>query len=179
MDIVTAASRGDIGSVRVFLKEGYCPDDQDESGETPLICASYNGHVEVVRLLLEYGAKTDIIAGLVNWTALMGASAEGHVEVVRLLLECGANPNIADEDGKTALVMAAEEDGLMDVVFLLLDYGSDMDFSNIPIETYGELEARERAMRLVGRYPQSLYQKRDRPSSYMNVRYSDISIRWM
>ena len=43
-------------------------------GVTPLIYASLNNHIEVVRLLLKKGALTDIQDKEHGWTALMHAT---------------------------------------------------------------------------------------------------------
>mmetsp|Transcript_34986 Transcript_34986/g.77147 ORF Transcript_34986/g.77147 Transcript_34986/m.77147 type:complete len:107 (-) Transcript_34986:16-336(-) len=48
--------------------------------------ASYQGHLEVVRLLLEKGADTEA-PGQDQATALHVASDQGHLEVVQLLLD--------------------------------------------------------------------------------------------
>ena len=66
--------------------------------------ASHNGHLDVVRLLLENGATVDSRADD-GWTSLMAASQNGHLDVVRLLLENSAaveshhNDNLALSSG--------------------------------------------------------------------------------
>ena len=42
------------------------------------------GHLDVVRLLLDKGAKVDL-GKKDGWTPLMSASKNGHLDVVRLL----------------------------------------------------------------------------------------------
>ena len=61
----------------------------NNGSETALMLASTNGHLEVVRLLLQSGAYKDLAMTHAE-TALMLASTNGHLEVVRLLLESGA-----------------------------------------------------------------------------------------
>jgi len=56
---------------------------------TPLILASYNGHTEIVKLLLDAGGKIDA-ATTNKATALVLASLKGHAGVVKLLLDAGA-----------------------------------------------------------------------------------------
>jgi len=48
--------------------------------------ASQNGHVEVVKLLMEYKVNGDL-AENDGYTSLHIASEDGHVEVVKLLLD--------------------------------------------------------------------------------------------
>lgn len=72
----------------------------DDWGETPLIKAAAAGgectddtrHVEVISLLLNNDAKTDMI-DLHGCDALIHASRSGSVNAVRVLLKHGANPN--------------------------------------------------------------------------------------
>jgi len=43
--------------VRLLLEHGADPNIQNEYGDTPLHKAAYNGHVDVVKLLLEHGRR--------------------------------------------------------------------------------------------------------------------------
>jgi uncharacterized protein len=73
-------------------------------GWTALIEAARNNHLEVMRLLLEAGARINEPAND-GRTALMYASGAGKVEAVRFLLEQGADMNVKKDDG-TALSVA-------------------------------------------------------------------------
>jgi ankyrin repeat protein len=53
-------------------------------GPIPLFTAASNGHVGVVRELLEHGAKVEI-SDKDGWTSLYTAASNGHLEVVREL----------------------------------------------------------------------------------------------
>jgi ankyrin repeat protein len=84
--------------------------------------ASNNGHVDVVKLLLEKGADM-AVANQGGWTPLNSASNNGHVDVVKLLLEAGADVAVASNDGWTPL-NSASDSGHVDVVKLLLEAGA-------------------------------------------------------
>ncbi|KAJ7691803.1 hypothetical protein B0H17DRAFT_1200919 [Mycena rosella] len=95
-------------------------------GFTPLQLSSLNGHLGVVHLLLEHGAKIQACGD--GHTALHLASEAGWTDVVRLLLEHGANVNATTgkADGhRTALHYAADKDQ-HDVICLLLEHGADL-----------------------------------------------------
>ena len=51
--------------------------------------ASYNGHIEVVILLIEKGADINARDSS-GYTALKMASIMGHTEIANLLIEAGA-----------------------------------------------------------------------------------------
>ena len=55
--------------------------------------ASQNGHVEVVRVLIDAGALINQ-ANTNGATPLLMASQDGHVDVVRLLIDAGATVKI-------------------------------------------------------------------------------------
>jgi uncharacterized protein len=54
--ILAAARRGNIGRIRRLLAEGADVNARGKFGYTPLVHASYSGHAEAVRFLLDAGA---------------------------------------------------------------------------------------------------------------------------
>ena len=61
-------------------------------GSTALHMAAYNGHTEVVRLLLQCGGDPNM-ADKHHWTAVHMAAYNGHTEALRLLLQSQGDPN--------------------------------------------------------------------------------------
>ena len=58
----------------------------------PLIMASKNGHLEVVKFLVDAGADVNVyVSG--DETPLIGASWNGHLDVVKYLIDEGADIN--------------------------------------------------------------------------------------
>jgi ankyrin repeat protein len=68
--------------------------------------AAQAGIEEAVQVLLDKGAKTDVIVerGL---PPLHRAAIKGHTRVIKLLLDYGADPEIRDQSGQTAYTYAA------------------------------------------------------------------------
>ena len=75
-------------------------------GETALIAASQEGHIDVVQALLDKGADVNVKANN-GTTALIAAAQEGHIEVVRALLDKGADVYAKNNGGVPALIIAA------------------------------------------------------------------------
>ena len=131
-DICTAANIGDLNRVKELV-------DQDPSlanrvsdyvtyyacSGAPLRNAASEGHIEIVKLLLQYGANPNLpeegIAPLGG--ALYSAVAGGHFEVAELLLEHGANPNAAVESSADCLSRAIDR-GDQKTIDLLASYGA-------------------------------------------------------
>jgi ankyrin repeat protein len=84
--------------------------------------ASEEGHVGVVRWLLDHGAPVNH-QGDFEGTALWYASCYGHAPVARLLLERGADPAIVDAEGATPLLIASSN-GHLEFVRVLLGHPS-------------------------------------------------------
>ncbi len=91
---------------------------------TPLHLAASVGVEEVVRLLLERGAKPDTLT-VAKQTPLLLAVQQGHVAVARLLLERGANPNRFAGNTFRSFLGTAAWQGNADMVRLLLEYRTD------------------------------------------------------
>lgn len=111
-------------------------DPVDMSGATPLMLAAQNGHVQVLRHLLELGADARIRDDR-GRAALHYAAETGRVCVVRELIARGADWQCADSFGDTVLHLAAAN-GHSVVVELLLDAGAppnvhDSVFGSTPL----------------------------------------------
>ena len=76
---------------------------------TALILASYNGHTDTVRVLVEKGADLNVKNNDGN-TALILASARGHTDIVRMLVQKGADPTVRNNDGQTAADVADNQE---------------------------------------------------------------------
>lgn len=95
--LVAAARAGDIGEVARRIAAGHPLDEQtpmagsSDDNYTPLGIAAREGHLKVVRVLLEAGADPRRLIGLMGGMALHDATYFGHVEVVRLLTAIDAH----------------------------------------------------------------------------------------
>ena len=86
--------------------------------------AAENGHLEVVRLLIEKGADATAEDDDKS-TPLHYAAENGHLEVVRLLIEKGADATAANVYKSTPLHFGGAENGHLEVVRLLIEKGAD------------------------------------------------------
>ena len=113
--------------VNEWVKKNYSletPDDEDPSrrrgpeyNETVLYIASREGHLDIVKCLLENGADPNTLA-ITNYgqytSPLMMAAFGGHLEVVKCLIEAGANeenPLLTE-----AVVNMAVTNGHLDII---------------------------------------------------------------
>lgn len=83
-------------------------DAVDDEGETGLLEAAEDGHLEMVALLLKRGARLNH-QDEDGETALMEAAGESKVECVRLLLNKGAAVGILDNEMRTASQRTKDE----------------------------------------------------------------------
>ncbi|CAG8565108.1 14124_t:CDS:2 [Funneliformis caledonium] len=118
-----AASRGHLEIVRWLIDEaGAIVDLEDQTGETALLKASYNGHSSVVAYLLQKKASV-IQKDNDGWTALHNASAQGYLQIVKYLIEhTSADVDVKSTKGHTPLMNAASK-GNIEIVEYLLKYG--------------------------------------------------------
>ncbi|CCK70450.1 Hos4p KNAG_0E01880 [Huiozyma naganishii CBS 8797] len=111
-----ACDKGKIAQVRSLLAEGDVDiDDQDNAGNTPLHEAALNGHLDIVKLLVETGANVNIQSfAMFGDTPLIDASANGHLDVVQYLVAHGSDPTITNAKGLTAYEAIEMDDELDD-----------------------------------------------------------------
>lgn len=101
----------------------------DQLGTTALFIASQNGHVEIVRVLLDGGADTEIATSNAV-TPLLVASSNGHAQVVKVLLKANANVEQVRSIGFTAL-LSASQFGHSAIVGMLLVSGADPNHADL------------------------------------------------
>jgi ankyrin repeat protein len=104
-------------------------DDPQEVLDEALVWAAKSDRVEVLALLVEFGARVE--ADPYRGTALIWSSANGHVASIRKLVDLGADPNQRATfggpdhgEGVTALHLAAQA-GRQEAVGALLELGAD------------------------------------------------------
>ena len=100
--LMLAALSGQLTLSEKLVKKGA---DVNKTGWTPLHYAASNGHVEVIKLLLENHAYIDAESPNGS-TPLMMASMYGNQQSVKLLLDEGADPLLKNQIGLTALQFA-------------------------------------------------------------------------
>lgn len=110
--------------IKDFLKTGGNVNTVNGKNNTMLILACYNDAFEVVELLLNYNARTDLQDFSGN-TALMGAAYRGNLPIVKLLLEKGADPNQLNYNQTNALFLAVTFKHL-EIAKLLITYKTDL-----------------------------------------------------
>ncbi|XP_068186093.1 ankyrin repeat domain-containing protein 50 isoform X2 [Antennarius striatus] len=131
--LTSAAHQGSANIVKLLLTHGFDPMKSDHHSQTPLILASKQGHISVLKVLLEWATshepqKMQMMEHIDNdgWTALRSAAWGGHSEAVRLLLDAGADVDGCDGEGRTAL-RAAAWGGHEEIVLILLNYGAQVN----------------------------------------------------
>ena len=117
-----------LEEIKELLKKGADLEARNKYGDTALILAARDGHLEVVKYLAELGADVNAKVSY-GGTALMKAAIGEHLDVVKYLAECGADLDVKDEDGRTALMREANW-GQLDVVKCLVECGADLDIQD-------------------------------------------------
>lgn len=104
---------------------------------TPLLIAVGANYIEILRLLLDFGADPNSLAGVESpWpcypraptnTPLGLAVKMRYIEIVRCLLDFGANPNLSEGNGGLRPIHYAVSKGNLDILCELLERGADLD----------------------------------------------------
>lgn len=90
----------------------------------PLHFASFAGHLDIVKVLLDNGADPNL-PNEFHDTPLIAASKEGHFDIVNILLNNGSDINLQGFVGTTPLAEASFA-GHLDIVRILLNNGADV-----------------------------------------------------
>lgn len=102
-EVHEAAAAGDSALIETLLDTGkYDVNGQDPEwhNRTPIHWAAIKGHSESIRLLVEYGAKLDVVTDI-GWTPAHFAAEGGKILALRALQKLEAPLDLCDIYGDT------------------------------------------------------------------------------
>ncbi|KAL1717153.1 ankyrin repeat-containing domain protein, partial [Schizophyllum commune] len=105
--LLYTARGGNVEIARYLIGRGADARGDRKLSWAPICLASFHGHLDMVRFLIENGADIDHGQGLGNMAAIHAAAASGHLPIVRLLVEHGAGVASVSGGRWTALHLAA------------------------------------------------------------------------
>ena len=130
--VVNIISSNNILGLRTLLEDGLDPNITGfYNNETALMYATTYGHIDIIRLLLEYNADPNLTDDEGETALAMATSLNVlHSEdIIKTLLEYNADPNAQGYGGYTPLMKASIE-SYINIVQLLLDNGADPFIKN-------------------------------------------------
>ncbi|KAK3101776.1 hypothetical protein FSP39_006268 [Pinctada imbricata] len=102
----------------------------DSDMYTPLHRACYNGHTDMVRLLLANGANIEAKT-IDGWHPIHSAARWNQAQVISVLIENGADINATTKGGQTPLHLASsQKDSKETLIILLQNPKVDVDVKN-------------------------------------------------
>jgi ankyrin repeat protein len=105
-EIIKAAKKGDLATIKSLLTtDSGLVNATDTDGSTPLHCATWKGHHNVVAFLLASGANVNAENLNEHWgtTPLHAAAHANQATIAQLLIEQGAAVNAKDMNGRTPM----------------------------------------------------------------------------
>jgi uncharacterized protein len=123
--VIKSVQTEDMAALRADVLRGDDLNHQDEQGRTALIVAAIAGNEDIIKLLMQGGARPTI-RDSDGRVALHWAAQKDNPDAVAALLDSGASAEALDPHGTTALMMAAAQ-GNLAVIRVLLAHHAKVD----------------------------------------------------
>ena len=124
--LYVALQEGSLKVARLLIESPRIkPELRNPADESPLMMASFKGHLDLAKRLIEKGADVN----KPGWTPLHYAATNGQLKLMELLLEEHAFIDAQSPNGTTPLMMAASY-GAPEAVKLLIEAGADLRMRN-------------------------------------------------
>ncbi|KAM3618642.1 uncharacterized protein V6R79_023017 [Siganus canaliculatus] len=130
--LVIEAAHGSASKVRELVQKYPDKVDIKNQGKTALQVAAHQGHMEVVKALLQANGSIEV-KDEDGDTALHYTAFGNQPEIARLLLSKGANVNLLNNSMCTALHIAVNK-GFTDMVRVLTEHSTDVNLQ----DSYGD-----------------------------------------
>ncbi|XP_069113972.1 ankyrin repeat and SAM domain-containing protein 6-like [Argopecten irradians] len=154
--LMQASRHGHANVVATLLQQRQADTNaKNRLGASSLTLAARGGHLQVVRLLVDFGsdlnASGNSASGECEFTPLLAAAQHGHDAVLRFILDRGSDVNYrTPSTGQSALMLAALN-GHMKTAQILVERGCDPNVVNVDNKTALEIATR-RGRREVASY---------------------------
>ncbi len=129
--ITRSAASGDISRVSRFLDAGENINGYDKWGWTPLMWATYYGHYDLVKWMLDRGAnpnsrsQKDYGSIVKDSTPVIIAASYGYGNIVRLFMKYKGDLKARNRAGETVEILA-ERNNYMDILLLAKGRGKNI-----------------------------------------------------
>ena len=128
--LINAARYGSIDDVKKYLNDGTVDvNGKNIYGQTALHLACYEGHCDIVDLLLDHGADIEVRSSRDSTPLMMASRNDRAASITKLLLHRGCAMNAVNDFGDTALHWACKR-GSTECVKELLTHGADATIKN-------------------------------------------------
>ena len=118
LQLISAAEKGDVETVKSLLKKGVYIHSQDKDGRCALVAAAYKNQLEVVDVLIAAGADVNMKDNTLQ-SAYLISTSDGFTELLKKTLQAGADVHCTDSYNGTGLIRAADR-GHVEVIKELL-----------------------------------------------------------
>ena len=127
-----------INEIKNAIEDGADVNYTTRQGYTPLFESIFTGNKEIVKTLIEAGAKIDVLGDKDNGPPLVSAARRGDVDVMKLLIEKGGNINIEHEKDSSfdTPLHVASENKKDNAIEFLVTKGAKLTIENNKYNNY-------------------------------------------